>query len=114
MCRRGVVGVSLAVPGWPLWEEAVFEVLQWSYEALHAIFRHYARSLGGSVTAEDAVEMTMTELKHLVKDVGLEVCAHENSAHHGAMWSEPPVRPWKSPWKSVCIACHHTSDALTP
>ena len=42
------------------------------YKQLVAIFRHYARSIGGSTTAEDAVEMTMTEFKHLVTDIGLE------------------------------------------
>ena len=34
------------------------------------------RSIGGSITAEDAVEMTMSEFKHMVTDVGLDVRDH--------------------------------------
>ena len=39
---------------------------------LQSIFAHYAKGATGGETAEDAVEMTMTEFKKLVKDVGLE------------------------------------------
>ena len=56
----------------PLWEKGVFDCLQECFQDLTNIFAHYAKSIGGSTTAEDAVEMTMTEFKELVKDVGLE------------------------------------------
>ena len=56
----------------PLWEKGVFDCLQECFQDLTNIFAHYAKSIGGSTTAEDAVEMTMTEFKDLVKDVGLE------------------------------------------
>ena len=36
------------------------------------IFAHYAKGATGGETAEDAVEMTLSEFKELVKDVGLE------------------------------------------
>ena len=39
---------------------------------LHKIFAHYAKGATGGETAEDATEMTMSEFKVLVKDVGLE------------------------------------------
>merc|ERR1719424_1017170 len=56
----------------PLWEKGVFDCLQECFQDLTNIFAHYSKSIGGSTTAEDAVEMTMTEFKDLVKDVGLE------------------------------------------
>ena len=56
----------------PLWEKGVFDCVQEVFEDLTNIFAHYAKSIGGSTTAEDAVEMTMTEFKDMVKDVGLE------------------------------------------
>jgi len=56
----------------PLWEKGVFDCLQECFQDLTNIFAHYAKSIGGSTTAEDAVEMTMSEFKDLVKDVGLE------------------------------------------
>ena len=59
----------------PLWEQGVHDVLQESFGELTSIFAHYCKSIGGSVTAEDAVEMTMTEFKDLSKDVGLETKA---------------------------------------
>ena len=56
----------------PLWEKDVFEVMQAVFPDLTNIFAHYAKSIGGSTTAEDAVEMTMSEFKDFVKDVSLE------------------------------------------
>merc|ERR1719271_2275880 len=56
----------------PLWEKGVFDCLQEAFQDLTNIFAHYAKSIGGSTTAEDCVEMTMSEFKDLVKDVGLE------------------------------------------
>ena len=47
-------------------------LVQGAFSELLAIFAHYCKSVGGAVTAEDAVEMTMSEFKDLVKDVGLE------------------------------------------
>ena len=47
-------------------------MLQETFPDLTAIFSFYSKSIGGSTTAEDAVEMTMTEFKDLVKDVNLE------------------------------------------
>ena len=52
----------------PLWEQQVHDVLQARFSDLLSIFSHYSKSVGGSTTAEDAVEMTMTEFKDLVKD----------------------------------------------
>ena len=56
----------------PLWEKGVHDCLQEAFADLSRIFAHYSKSIGGSTTAEDAVEMTMTEFKHMVKDVGLD------------------------------------------
>merc|ERR1719183_250008 len=56
----------------PLWEKGVFDCLQECFQDVTNIFAHYAKSIGGSTTVEDAMEMTMTEFKDLVKDVGLE------------------------------------------
>ena len=56
----------------PLWEKGVFDCLQECFQDLTNIFAHYSKSIGGSSTAEDAVEMTMTEFKDMVKDVSLE------------------------------------------
>ena len=56
----------------PTWEKEVHDVLQETFPDLTAIFSFYSKSIGGSTTAEDAVEMTMTEFKDLVKDVNLE------------------------------------------
>ena len=56
----------------PLWEKGVFDCLQEVFGDLTNIFAHYAKSIGGSTTAEDAVEMTMSEFKDMVKDVSLE------------------------------------------
>ena len=56
----------------PLWEQGVFDCLQEVFGDLTNIFAHYAKSIGGSTTAEDAVEMTMSEFKDMVKDVSLE------------------------------------------
>eukprot|EP00966_Prymnesium_polylepis_P206025 4774034-Prymnesium_polylepis.1 len=56
----------------PLWEKGVFDILQESFQDLMSIFAHYAKSVGGSTTAEDAVEITLTEFKDLVRDTGLE------------------------------------------
>jgi hypothetical protein len=46
--------------------------MQAVFPDLTNIFAHYAKSIGGSTTAEDAVEMTMSEFKDFVKDVSLE------------------------------------------
>ena len=56
----------------PLWEQGVHDCLQARFDNLMSIFSHYSKSVGGSTTAEDAVEMTMTEFKDMVKDTGLE------------------------------------------
>ena len=56
----------------PLWEKGVHDTLQPVFSELHKIFAHYAKGATGGETAEDAVEMTMSEFKVMVKDVGLE------------------------------------------
>ena len=56
----------------PLWEKGVHDVLQVVFGQLQQIFAHYAKGATGGETAEDATEMTMTEFKCLVRDVGLE------------------------------------------
>ena len=56
----------------PLWEKGVFDCLRACFKDLTNIFAHYSKSIAGSTTAEDAVEMTMTEFKKMVKDVNLE------------------------------------------
>ena len=56
----------------PIWEKSVFGCLQECFSDLTNIFAHYSKSIGGSTTAEDAVEMTMSEFKDFVKDVSLE------------------------------------------
>ena len=56
----------------PLWEKGVHDVLQECFSDLLSIFAHYSKSISGSATAEDAVEMTLSEFKDLVRDVGLE------------------------------------------
>ena len=56
----------------PLWEKGVHDVIQPVFGELQKIFAHYAKGVTGGETAEDAVEMTMTEFKKLVNDVGLE------------------------------------------
>jgi hypothetical protein len=56
----------------PLWEKEVHDCLQLRFADLTSIFSHYSKSIGGSTTAEDAVEMTMTEFKDVVKDTQLE------------------------------------------
>ena len=55
----------------PLWEKEVHDTLQPVFGEIQKIFANYCKSIGG-ITAEDAVEMTMTEFKKLVKDVHLE------------------------------------------
>ena len=55
----------------PLWEKGVHDCLQAVFGKLQKIFAYYAKGIGGE-TAEDAVEMTMSEFKDLVKDVNLE------------------------------------------
>ena len=47
----------------PLWEKDVHDCLQARFSDLISIFSHYSKSIGGSTTAEDAVEMTMSEFK---------------------------------------------------
>ena len=55
----------------PLWEREVHDTLQPVFGEIQKIFANYCKSIGGE-SAEDAVEMTMSEFKDLVKDVGLE------------------------------------------
>ena len=55
----------------PLWEKGVFDCLHECFEDLIQIFAHYAKSVSDT-TVEDAMEITMSEFKKLVKDVGLE------------------------------------------
>jgi hypothetical protein len=55
----------------PLWEGGVFKILHECFESLVQIFAHYAKSVSDT-TVEDTMEITMTEFKRLVKDVGLE------------------------------------------
>ena len=39
----------------PLWEKGVFDCLRETFGELIKIFAHYSKSIGGSITAEDAV-----------------------------------------------------------
>ena len=63
----------------PALGEGRLRLLQEAFGELTNIFAHYSKSVGGSTTAEDAVEMTMGEFKDFVKDTGLETKV--NGAH---------------------------------
>ena len=92
----------------PLWEKGVFDCLQECFQDLTNIFAHYAKSIGGSTTAEDAVEMTLGEFKDLVKDVGLEtkdlrfdVMSNMFKKANGARQGEGREGRGGSPWELV-------------
>ena len=50
----------------PLWEKGVHDLLQKHFNELSLIFLAYCRSLLGSDTAEDAMEMEMSEFKDFI------------------------------------------------
>ena len=56
----------------PLWEKEVHDVLQECFQDMQSIFAFYCKSIGGSDSAEAAVEMNMSEFKDFVRDTGLE------------------------------------------
>jgi len=56
----------------PLWEKGVHDLLQKHFSELSLIFLAYCRSLLGSDSAEDAMEMEMSEFKDFVDECGLE------------------------------------------
>ena len=56
----------------PLWEKGVHDLLQKHFSELSLIFLAYCRSLLGSDSAEDAMEMEMAEFKDFVDECGLE------------------------------------------
>ena len=56
----------------PLWEKGVHDTLQTHFKELSLIFLAYCRSLLGSNTAEDAMEMEMSEFKDFVDECQLE------------------------------------------
>ena len=57
---------------YPLWEQGVHDCLQKNFQELSLIFLAYCRSLLGSDSAEDAVEMEMAEFHDFVEECGLE------------------------------------------
>merc|ERR1719440_2320581 len=59
----------------PLWERGVHDLLQKHFAELSLIFLAYCRSLLGSDSAEDAMEMEMSEFKDFVDECGLETKA---------------------------------------
>ena len=59
----------------PLWEKGVHDILQKHFQELSLIFLAYCRSLLGSDSAEDAMEMEMSEFKDFVDECGLETKA---------------------------------------
>merc|ERR1719387_2378784 len=59
----------------PLWEKGVHDLLQKHFAELSLIFLAYCRSLLGSDSAEDAMEMEMSEFKDFVDECGLETKA---------------------------------------
>merc|ERR1719440_1803695 len=59
----------------PLWEKGVHDILQKHFAELSLIFLAYCRSLLGSDSAEDAMEMEMSEFKDFVDECGLETKA---------------------------------------
>ena len=56
----------------PPWEKGVHDLLQKHFQELSLIFLAYCRSVLGSDTAEDAMEMEMAEFKDFVDECGLE------------------------------------------
>ena len=56
----------------PLWEKGVHDLLQKHFRSSALIFLAYCRSVLGSDTAEDAMEMEMAEFKDFVDECGLE------------------------------------------
>ena len=59
----------------PLWEKELHDVLQKHFPELTKIFLAYTKSIGGSGSAEDAIEMDMSEFKDFVDECGLETKA---------------------------------------
>ena len=59
----------------PLWEKGVHDLLQSHFQEITLIFLAYCRSLLGSDTAEDAMEMEMAEFKDFVDECRLETKA---------------------------------------
>ena len=55
----------------PLWEKEVHDVLQAHFTDLSMIFLAYCRSIGGSGSAEDAMEMEMAEFQDFVSECNL-------------------------------------------
>ena len=58
--------------GFPLWEKELHDVLQKHFPELTKIFLAYTKSIGGSGSAEDAIEMDMSEFKDFVEECSLE------------------------------------------
>jgi hypothetical protein len=56
----------------PLWEKGVHDLLQKHFQTLSLIFLAYCRSVLGSSSAADAIEMEMAEFKDFVDECGLE------------------------------------------
>ncbi len=56
----------------PLWEKELHDVLQRHFPELTKIFLAYTKSIGGSGSAEDAIEMDMSEFKDFVEECSLE------------------------------------------
>ena len=59
------------VHSFPLWEKEVHDVLQKRFSDLKSIFLAYCRSIGGSGSAEDAMEMQMAEFQDFVNECNL-------------------------------------------
>ena len=59
------------VHSFPLWEKEVHDVLQRRFADLKSIFLAYCRSIGGSGSAEDAMEMEMAEFQDFVNECNL-------------------------------------------
>ena len=66
--------LEVDVIGFPIWEEAVFKLLQANFEELQAIFSNYAQSVtGGSLQAstKEAITLQDNELVSMCRDAGL-------------------------------------------
>ena len=88
----------------PTWEQAVFELLQECFSDLELVFAHYSKSIGGSGTAEDAVEMTMTEFLKLV-----------SARARRTRDARTPVQSVLSaPLELCCIVCCATGEGRRP
>ena len=59
------------IHSFPLWEKEVHDVLQKRFADLKSIFLAYCRSIGGSGSAEDAMEMEMAEFQDFVNECNL-------------------------------------------